>query len=177
MLKFIQKAYKSLLRVNEFEWELNEMRKKLSGMQSELASSQKFFAEEIEKKDREIAQYKEENLNLNNLIKELTHPGVVLKEILKGNLEWYDYQELTPSDREAYQRFADAVRTNPAFVNEMNHLFQILALKALSEPKTLEGLRDLQICAVAVESIKRHFAEIPMPPKKPEEVKEPNSTF
>lgn len=163
--------YKSLFRVQEFEDRIERLHEKNLELKNKLSETVQLFHVNQKEKKAEIAQLKAQIEEL------LSDPGLILKEILKGNLEWYDYKELTPSDRETYQRFADAVRTNPAFVNEMNHLFQMLSLKALSEPKTLEGLRDLQICAVAVESIKRHFADIPKPPKKPEEVQDPNSTL
>lgn len=177
MLNFIRSVYKSLSNINSFEEKLSGFKLKIRDLESEFSESENSFEAEIAKKNEKIDELKKEVATLQSKVKELVHPGSVWKEILKGNIEWYDYQSLNPSDRESYQRFAESVRTNPVFQNELNHLFQTICMRTLGEPKTLEELRDFQISAVAIQSIKEHFNEIPLPPKKPEEVEEPNATF
>lgn len=167
MFKFIQKMYKSLFRIREFEEKIESLHEENYKILLKLADAESL----ARKKDSEISQMKKLHDEL------LSDPKVVLQEILKGNLEWYDYKELTPSDLNTYQVYAEAVRSNPAFTNEINHLIQILSLRALSEPKTLEELRDLQITAVAMESIKMHFADIPKPIKKQDKALDPHSTL
>lgn len=130
---------------------------------------------------RELKQLRADNrrltnenahLKAKNAILSNPHPRDFLDAVLKG-VEWYDYTELPAQEQETYKKDARRLVENPVFKNEINHLFQMLALKALTDPTTVPELRDIQQSAIAIKSIQAHLEMIAEPPKQNKPLTDP----
>lgn len=99
-------------------------------------------------------------------LKASSTPENVIKEILKKGIEWYDYKDLSESDRISYANKAKDLLRNDVFNNELNafvsDLVNEIAYTACSE----DIVNKLRYSINGVETLKERIERIAMPPKE-----------
>lgn len=120
-----------------------------------------------------IVKYEEEIKRLseksNNLIDELGNPKHVINKLLKEDLSWYDYEDLSPENRGNYVATGKSVLSNSTFQNEYKRAVIDIINEIAKESKSFEEVMALRMTINGMQLMKERLEEL-------NEVDEPKKT-
>jgi len=92
-------------------------------------------------------------------------PTLVVEQVLGRGIEWFDYNELSQSDLQAYYQNAQLILKNPVFTNEVSRIVADCMKWALREAKDFDSVRDMRMNINGIELLKERLGAIPNPLK------------
>lgn len=96
-------------------------------------------------------------------------PRTVVQNIFKRGLDWYDYTELSETDRKKYYDEAQTILNSEVFQNEKKYLQAtgaqgVLDIPSVTDPAIVQArLRDVQMTLNAYELMENRLKEIEKP--------------
>lgn len=121
----------------------------------------------LQEKSKKITDLFLENTALKKTVEvlevEKKSPRKVVEAVMAKKIEWYNYQDLAPSDRFQYYQNAQSILNNPVFLNEKNYLISCWAKWCLEHAHDFEGVKDMRMSVNGITLLEERLGEIESP--------------
>jgi len=124
----------------------------------------------------DIKNLKIDKIELGNKTSEVTARALIEK-IMKGDIEWYDYNQLPHDEKVQYYNEAQVIINNPVFKNTINRLINEWGEWSLKQSQNFDDVRDVRMNVVGMTLLQEEFESINNPDEMNRPAKNPNSVI
>ena len=89
----------------------------------------------------------------------------IIKDLMNGQIEWYNYEDLSFTQQISYWQDAQGLLKNQVFNNEVNHFINIL-IKEIAKDAKIDNIPYLRAGIIAIEALRKHIETIKNPHKE-----------
>lgn len=92
-------------------------------------------------------------------------PKILVQEIMKGKMTWFDYKKLSRDERVTYYDGAQQILKNDVFKNVINYLINEWATWTLRHAGSYGAIRDMRMQVSAFDLLRKELESIEEPDK------------